>query len=359
MADLIKFTDLILSVLDQSPLRKGGTGADALSESVELAKICENLGYERYWVAEHHNSKSWTGTSPEILIGQIAANTKSIRVGSGGIMLPHYSALKVAEQFRVLDAFYPNRIDLGIGRAPGSDQITASALSYPKTPLDIRQFPQQVMDLLGFISGEVGQGHPFSGIKPIAGPHPNSTLDVWLLGSSDFSGRLAAILGIPFVFADFFGDRNYGVTVADLYRNEFKPSIYSTNSNLSVSVQVLCADTEQKAKNIASSRNLNKLISSIKLKANDSSIGKFIDTEGLLPTEEALNYEMSETERHRMETLTRSYIDGDPLQVRNQLVEVANKYGTIDIGLVTNCYSFKDRIRSYELIAETFNLKKN
>ena len=152
MADLIKFSDLILSVLDQSPLRKGGTGADALSESVELAKICENLGYERYWVAEHHNSKSWTGTSPEILIGQIAANTKTIRVGSGGVMLSHYSALKVAEQFSMLDSFYPGRIDLGIGRAPGSDRRTAAALTYPRPTMDVQSdFAQMVKDSFIFI----------------------------------------------------------------------------------------------------------------------------------------------------------------------------------------------------------------
>ena len=135
--------NLTLSVVDQSPMRLGGTSADALSESVKLAQIVEKLGYERYWVAEHHNSSSFSGTSPEILVGQIAAKTNSIRVGSGGVMLSHYSSLKVAEQFSVLNPFYPDRIDLGIGRAPGSDRKTAAALSYPKTQPNSDTFPQQ------------------------------------------------------------------------------------------------------------------------------------------------------------------------------------------------------------------------
>ena len=177
---------LTLSVVDQSPLRKGGTGADALTESVRLAQRCEQLGYARYWVAEHHASTSWTGASPEILIGQIAAGTSTIRVGSGGVMLSHYSALKVAEQFRALDAFHPGRIDLGVGRAPGSDQRTAFALAHPRQPADVRTFPRQVHDLLAFLSGEMAAEHPFAGISALAGPQPATGPEVWLLGSSDY-----------------------------------------------------------------------------------------------------------------------------------------------------------------------------
>src|SRR5438046_2461156 len=144
-----------LSVLDQSPIREGGTAADALRESVELARLAERLGYSRYWVAEHHNTGAFAGTSPEILIGQIAAATRSIRVGSGGVMLSHYSALKVAEQFRILESFFPGRIDLGIGRAPGSDQLTAAALSHPRPQADGGEVPQQVVQLLGFLTGAI------------------------------------------------------------------------------------------------------------------------------------------------------------------------------------------------------------
>ena len=183
--------DVEISVVDQSPIRKGGHPSEALRETVQLAQRAEDFGYGRYWVAEHHNSASFTGTSPEILIGQIAANTDTIRVGSGGVMLSHYSALKVAEQFRILDAFYPGRIDLGIGRAPGSDRLTAAALSHPRPPVDVlREFPQMVGDLLGFLNGTLPEGHPLHEITAQPGTQPDTVPEVWLLGSSDYSAQL-------------------------------------------------------------------------------------------------------------------------------------------------------------------------
>lgn len=195
-----------LTVVDQSPVRKGGTSSDALRESVELATCVEKIGYSRYWVAEHHNSSSFSGTSPEILIGQIAAKTKHIRVGSGGVMLSHYSALKVAEQFSVLDSFYPDRVDLGIGRAPGSDRRTAAALTYPRPTMDVyHDFPQMVRDLADFLNGGIKDGNPLSGIVAHPGSQNNSSPRIWLLGSSDYSAKLAAEMGLPFSFADFFG----------------------------------------------------------------------------------------------------------------------------------------------------------
>ena len=209
--------DIKLTVVDQSPIRRGGTPADALNESVELAVHTENLGYSRYWVAEHHNSNSFSGTSPEILIGQIAAKTSTIRVGSGGVMLSHYSALKVAEQFSVLDSFHPNRIDLGIGRAPGSDRRTAAALTYPRPTMDVfSDFPQMVKDLLSFLEDEVEDEHPLAGIRAQSSGK-DTYPSVWLLGSSDYSARLAAEMGLPFSFADFFGNTSeYGPQVTDL-----------------------------------------------------------------------------------------------------------------------------------------------
>src|SRR4051812_3463466 len=163
-------SELTLSVVDQSPVRKGGTAADALHESIQLAQAAERLGYARYWVAEHHNTGSFAGTTPEILIGQIAAATSTIRVGSGGVMLSHYSALKVAEQFRILDTLFPGRIDLGIGRAPGSDGLTSAALAHPRAETDIRYFPNQVVDLLGFLHHKTDPEHPFAQISVQAGP---------------------------------------------------------------------------------------------------------------------------------------------------------------------------------------------
>src|SRR5580658_3539210 len=169
-----------LSVLDQSPIRSGGTPAQAIAETVQLAQACERLGYERYWLAEHHSSEGLAGTAPEVLIAHVAGATKAIRVGSGGVMLSHYSALKVAEAFRVLEVCYPGRIDLGIGRAPGSDWRTAQALAAGPGAVGIEQFPTQVRDVLAFLADELPEGHPFAGIH--AQPRGDSVPDPWLLG---------------------------------------------------------------------------------------------------------------------------------------------------------------------------------
>ena len=343
MAQKVSAKDITLSVVDQSPMRKGSTAAESLRETVALAVEAERCGYRRYWVAEHHNSTSFTGNSPEILIGQIAANTSAIRVGSGGVMLPHYSALKVAEQFRTLNAFYPGRIDLGIGRAPGSDQRTALALTYPRPPADVNRFPQMVSDLLAFLEDEISDDHPFSGIVAQAGPMPDEVPDVWLLGSSDFSARLAGLLGLPFAFADFFGTTGeYGPAVAELYREQFKPSKYLKEPRVNVTVQALCAPTDEEAQFIASSRNLSKAGQHLNLQG------------GLLPPEEASTYPITEIARQYIESLKPAYVDGTPERVRDRIVSIASDYGTTDVGVVTNCYNFEHRVRSYRLIAEAF-----
>ena len=340
--------EVTLSVVDQSPVRSGGTAAEALAESVKLAQAAERFGYRRYWVAEHHNTGSFSGTSPEILIGQIAAATERIRVGSGGVMLPHYSALKVAEQFRVLNAFYPGRIDLGIGRAPGSDRKTAAALVDPRPEADIREFSRQVTDLLGFLFGELDSSHPFADIRAQPGPVPETTPEVWLLGSSEFSARLAASMGLPFSFADFFGpEMEYGHLMTELYRNEFQPSMYRSEPKVNVTVQALCAPTEEEALFIASSRNL--------MRANR--YWRLGIPPGLLPPEEAASYPLNAQAKQHMLNLSRSSADGDPKQVRERILEIADRYGTTDVGIVTNCYSFEARVRSYELIAAAFGLQ--
>ena len=337
--------DIVLSVVDQSPMRKGGTAADALRETVALAQAAEGFGYRRYWVAEHHRSGSFTGTSPEILVGQIAASTNTIRVGSGGVMLTHYSALKVAEQFRVLNSFHPGRIDLGIGRAPGTDQLTAAALSYPRPQVDSQHFPRQVKDLLGFLTGKLEPGHPFAGIKAQPGENSREQApEVWLLGSSDCSARLAALLGLPFSFAEFFGDLPHGPVVADLYRSEFKPSEYLAEPRFNVAVQALCAPTEEEAAFLGSSRNLNKAGTVMGL------------NQGLLPPEEAAAYPLTEEARKFMEGFRSGYIDGDPGQVREGILQVAERYQTKDISIVTNAHAHETRVRSYGLIAEAFGI---
>ncbi len=337
--------DLTLSVVDQSPMREGGTAADALRETVELAQRVEALGYSRYWVAEHHSSGSFSGTSPEVLIGQIAARTQTVRVGSGGVMLSHYSALKVAEQFRILESFYPGRIDLGVGRAPGSDQLTAAALSYPRPQADVSQFPQQVIDMLGFLMGIQDPDHPFYKIHAQPGPPPDSMPEVWLLGSSDYSARLAAALGLPFSFADFFGTTaEYGPLVAELYRKQFQPSGFLAEPKLNVALHVLCAPTEEEAGYLSASRNLNKA-------------GRVMGLhQGLLPPDKAAAYPLTEEARLYLESHSKGDIRGDPEQVRERVLEAAQSYGTEDISVVTNCYAFEDRVRSFELVAEVFGL---
>ena len=340
--------EITLSVVDQSPIRKGGKPSEALRETVELARKAETFGYSRYWVAEHHNSASFSRTSPEILIGQIAASTRAIRVGSGGVMLSHYSALKVAEQFRILDAFYPGRIDLGVGRAPGSDRLTAAALSHPRPPVDVlREFPQMVGDLLGFLNGSLPEGHPLHEIRAQPGGAPETVPEVWLLGSSDYSAQLAAHLGLPFSFADFFGNTSsYGPRMAELYRRMFQPSEYLSEPKVNVGLQVICAPTEEDARFVGASRSLNKVISALGLSAG-----------GLLPPEEAIDWPLDDHAREYMAQSTQSYIEGDPGQVREGILASAERYQTADIGVVTNCYYFDHRARSYELVAEAMGVK--
>ena len=335
--------ELTLTVVDQSPVRRGGTAADALRESVLLAQATEACGYARYWVTEHHNIGSLAGASPEILIGQIAARTERIRVGSAGVMLSHYSALKVAEQFRILEAFHPGRIDLGVGRAPGSDQRTAQALAYPRPQANIHDFPQQVSDLLALLAGEVIEDERLAGVKALPGPPPTAP-EVWLLGSSDYSARLAAMLGLPFAFADFFGTTgNHGPLVTDMYLREFCPSKHLSEPKINVTVQALCAPTQDEARYHATGRDL--------MRANRYfNLG--LENVGMLSPEEAQAFPLPDEARDYMRQQSQRSADGDPQQVRERLLAAAERYGTTDVGIVTNCYDFSARVRSYELIAQ-------
>ena len=339
--------DVALSIVDQSPLRRGGTAAQALRESVELAQAGQRSGYARYWVAEHHNTGSFAGTSPEILIGQIASHTSTIRVGSGGVMLSHYSALKVAEQFSILNSFYPGRIDLGIGRAPGSDQLTARALADPRPEVDIQTFPTQVTDLLSYLHGFHEPTHPFAAVRSQPGPAPEAVPEVWLLGSSEYSARLAALLGLPFAFAEFFGfTGETGPKVAQMYRRDFQPSRFLSEPKLNVTVQVICAPTAEEAGFIALSRRLMRADRFLQL-----GLGP-----GLRPPEEAAAYPLTEEQRRYLEGLSHRHIEGDPEAVRQGILQAAQDFGTTDIGIVTNCYRFEDRVRSFQLVAQAFGL---
>ena len=242
-----------LSVLDQSPIRKGGTPADAVRETLELAQLCDRLGYERYWLAEHHSSEALAGSTPEVLITRVAGLTQRMRVGSGGVMLPHYSAYKVAENFRMLETLFPGRIDLGIGRAPGSDQHTMRILADGKPNWsNPDKYPYQVRDLVAWLHDALPAKHEGAGVtaQPIGPTAP----DVWLLGSSDDSAALAAHFGLPFCFAHFINpDGGDGVTRA--YRAHFKPSSLHPKPEPMMAISVLCAETDGTGPGLPSVRN--------------------------------------------------------------------------------------------------------
>src|ERR1700761_7163304 len=239
------------SVLDQSPTSVGSPQDQAIRESVALAQLCDALGYARYWVSEHHNSGSIVGTAPEVLMAAVAATTTRIRIGSAGVMLPHYSALKVAEQFRVLDALAPGRIDLGVGRAPGSDGLTAHALNPHSNAAE--DFPRQVQELEYWVSGKtLPEGHPYRSIQAL--PRGETVPDIWILGSSAYGAQLAAHLGLPYAFAYFFSD---GVGVEEalaLYRRNYRPTDTHPKPQATICVWALAADTDEEARHQARTR---------------------------------------------------------------------------------------------------------
>ncbi len=330
---------LRLSVVEQSPIRKGGSGADALHETIELARAAEALHYERFWVAEHHNIQSIASTSPEILIGQIAAATSRIRVGSGGVMLPHYSAFKVAENFCMLETLFPGRIDLGLGRAPGGDQRTAAALAYPASPIDVRAYPEQVDDLIGYLGDSLPPEHPFAALRP--GPATEGIPEVWLLGSGVDSAELAARRGLPFSFAHFFGQAAQGPATVEHYRRHFRASRECAEPRVHVAVQVMCADTQEEAEWHASSLRLGR----IQMARNEK-------REGIVSPEEASQHEFTPEELRFLEQSGMRGTTGDLARVVAELEDLSEQYATDHFGVVTICYDFKARMRSYQLLAE-------
>ncbi|MFZ2006780.1 MAG: LLM class flavin-dependent oxidoreductase [Stellaceae bacterium] len=333
---------LSLSVLDQSPVRQGMTPRDALLETIELAKHCEALGYRRYWLAEHHATPALAGSAPEIMIARIAAETTRIRVGSGGVMLSHYSSLKVAEQFRMLETLYPGRIDLGIGRAPGSDQLTAAALAHGPGALGIEYFPNQIADLIGYLEHTIPGEHPFSRIHLM--PDGESLPEIWVLGSSDQSAILAAYFGRAFSFAYFITDEG-GPQIMAAYKAQFRPSEKLSAPQASVGVFVICAESEKCAEYLAASRDLSRL------RQRTGHPMPFP------PPEEALAYPYTEIERRFVEHSRRRQIVGTPDTVKPQLEALAETYGVDEIVVLTITHDFAARKRSYALLAEAFGLK--
>ena len=237
-----------LSVLDLAPVTDGGNAGDALRATIDLARHAERLGFRRFWVAEHHNMPGIASSAPPVLIGHIADATTTMRVGSGGVMLPNHVSLVVAEQFGMLEALHPGRIDLGIGRAPGTDQVTAAALRRSPEALSADDFPDQLMDLLGFFTGRWPEGHPFAQITAVPGRGHQPAM--WLLGSSGYSAQVAGLLGLPFAFAHHFSPANTLPALA-LYRSHFRPSEALDRPYAMVAAAVVCADTDDRARWLA------------------------------------------------------------------------------------------------------------
>jgi luciferase family oxidoreductase group 1 len=327
-----------LSVLDQSTIVSGRSPDTSIRESIALAQHCEALGYARYWCAEHHNSEGQAGTAPEILIAAIAATTHRIRVGSAGIMLPHYSALKVAEQFRVLDAIAPGRIDLGLGRAPGSDGRTAYALN-PRADSAADHFPADVRDLMAWLAGEkLLEGHPFRDIR--AQPAGPTTPEVWILGSSDYGAQVAAFFGLPFCFAHFISDGQGVEQALAMYREGYRPSARHPRPHAAICVWAMAAATQEEADYLFRSREIWRL---------NRDRGIFTS---LQSPEEATTRSLSDSERVRIERLRARSFYGTPDVVATNLVALAAGHGVEEIAILTTLHDPEARRRSYTLLAD-------
>jgi len=325
-----------LSVLDQSPIISGLGARRALEETIALARRADELGYHRYWLAEHHAIAALADPCPEILVARLGAETKRIRVGTGGVMLPYYSAFRTAESFRMLEALYPGRIDLGLGRAPGGDGRTAQAVNGGKFP-DSDRFPNQVWELVGHLEGTLPADHPFKRVR--LQPEVDTVPEVWLLGSSDYSGALAAELGLSFAFAHFINPRG-GDEVTRFYRDNFKGK---NQPGVMVCTFLICAGTDAEAERLAASIDLRRLHMALNI---DSPV----------PTaEEAARHAYSAEERQYVMGQRARAVIGGPAKCRRELEEMAALYGADEMMVLTITGDYASRLRSYELLIEAMN----
>jgi luciferase family oxidoreductase group 1 len=331
-----------LSVLDQSPISEGSSGAQALRNTIDLARLADRLGYHRYWVAEHHGGPMLAGPSPEALIGPIAATTARIRVGSGGVMLPHYSPLKVAETFSLLAGLFPGRIDLALGRAAGTDPLTTFALQRDRRQGAPDDFPDQLQELLGYLDDRLPEDHPFARLAKTLPGRPEKP-EPWLLGSSQQSAIWAAELGLPYAFADFINPK--GAEIAALYRERFAEHEHATlKPRVAVGVWVICAATDEEAKRLATSARMTFTL----LRR-----GQLI---AVPPPDRAAEFLAADDRSGAQPRVERRAIVGAPGTVRAGLEDVVAKYGAEEAIVVSITYDHQARRRSYELLAEAFGL---
>lgn len=331
------------SVLDLAPVSEGFTAADALRNSMDLAPVAEELGFTRYWVAEHHNMPGIASSAPAVLLAHLATVTSTMRLGSGGVMLPNHASLVVAEQFGMLEAMHPGRIDLGIGRAPGTDQLTARALRRTMTPQQyVDDFPDQLVELFGYFDGRWPENHPYRVITatPALGYRPA----IWLLGSSDYGAHAAGVMGLPYSFAHHFAAANT-LVAAETYRNAFRPSSDLAEPYLMLGVSVVCADTDEEARWLAGPGALAFL------RLRTGRPGKY-------PTpEEAAAHEYTPYERAMMDDRLRSQIIGSPATVRAGLEELRERTGANELMITTMVHAHADRLRSYRLTADAVGMR--
>lgn len=333
-----------LSVLDQSVACVGKPHGQSIRDTIELARACERLGYSRFWVSEHHSHGSIVGTAPEVLIAAIASRTTSIRVGSAGVMLPHYSALHVSEQFRVLDAIAPGRIDLGLGRAPGSDGRTAYALN-PLANERPAQFVSDIRDILAWLGNKpLADGHPFAQVRCL--PQDTTVPDVWVLGSSDYGAQVAAYFGLPYAFAWFFTDGRGGREAIEIYKKTFKPSERYPEPHPAICVWALAADTQAEALRQYQSRARTRLL---------RDRGIFLELE---PPDVAGGYAYSEAEKARLLQLRQSAILGTGEQVADGIDKLVREMGLKEVAIVTWAFEEEVRHHSYDLIARATGLQR-
>jgi len=326
-----------LSVLDQSPIISGHSAARAVAETLALAKRVEALGYHRYWLAEHHAIAALADPCPEILLARLGAETKSIRIGTGGVLLPYYSAFKVAEVFRMLEALYPGRVDLGIGRAPGGDARTARAVGGGRFP-DADHFPQQVWELAAHLDGTLPADHPDRGVR--LQPEGSTAPEIWLLGSSDYSGLLAAQLGVRFSFAHFINAHG-GDAVMRAYKERFQPG-RETQAHTLLCCFVICAPTDEEAERRARVVDLRRL-----------EMGYNLDTP--VPTlEQALARSYTERELEYIRQQRARLVHGSAARCKERLLALAEQYSADELMIITITGSYETRLESYELLAAEF-----
>lgn len=342
-----------LSVLDLVTVGAGHTATEALRTSVALSRLAESRGFHRFWVAEHHSMPGVASSSPAVILAHLAAHTERIRLGSGGVMLPNHAPLVIAEQFGTLEAMAPGRIDLGLGRAPGTDGATAAALRRTdRLNEGADDFPQQLTELIRFLDDDFPDGHPYARIHAVPGPvqatSPGGEQSphrppVWLLGSSGFSARLAGMLGLPFAFAHHFSAQNT-VPALDLYRDSFRPSAVLDAPYALIGVAAFAAEDEKEARRQVKAAALNML----RLRRGRP---------GLVPTpEEAEAYEFGPLEEEFFESWTANVVHGTPDQVRSGLDDLHKRTGADELMLTANAHGGEARLRSYELVADAYGL---